>query len=65
MDYRSFYLHYENGVWMSGKKIQEDIRQDFAYLFETCEEISYESWKHRPRRWKLIQPILNLFSTLF
>ena len=65
MDYRSFYLHYENGVWMSGKKIQEDIRQDFAYLFETCEEISYESWKHRPRRWKLIQPILDLFSTLF
>lgn len=65
MDYRSFYLHYENGVWMSGKKIQEDIRQDFAYLFETCEEISYESWKHRPKRWKLIQPILNLFSTLF
>ena len=22
MDYRSFYLHYENGVWMSGRQIQ-------------------------------------------
>lgn len=65
MDYRSFYLHYENGVWMSGEKVQKAIRKDFEYLFDTCEEISYERWKNRPRRWKVIQPILNLFSTLF
>lgn len=65
MDYRSFYLHYENGVWMSGENVQEAIRKDFEYLFDTCEEISYERWKNRPRRWKIVQPILNLFSTLF
>lgn len=65
MDYRSFYLHYENGVWMSGKGIQETIRKDFEELFATGREISYEEWQSRPRRWKMIQPILNLFSTLF
>lgn len=65
MDYRSFYLHYENGVWMSGKSVQNAIREDFLYLFDIGREISYEEWLNRPRRWKLIQPILNLFSTLF
>lgn len=65
MDYRSFYLHYENGVWMSGKSIQEKIRKDFDKVFEQSQEISYEDWLNRPRRWKLIQPVLNLFSTLF
>ena len=32
MDYRSYYLHYENGIWMSGEQIQEDIRKDFVLL---------------------------------
>lgn len=65
MDYRSFYLHYENGVWMSGKRIQEIIRKDFEELFATGKEITYEEWENRPVRWKMVQPVLNLFSTLF
>lgn len=65
MDYRSFYLHYENGVWLSGKEIQNTIREDFYDLFETGKEITYEEWLCRPKRWKIIQPLLNLFSTLF
>lgn len=65
MDYRSFYLHYENGVWMSGKSIQNAIMDDFRFLFDTGREISYEEWLNRPRLWKMVQPILNLFSTLF
>lgn len=65
MDYRSFYLHYEIGVWMSGKKIQKRIGKDFEELFEISKEITYEEWLQRPRRYKIIQPILNLFSTLF
>lgn len=65
MDYRSFYLHYENGVWMSGESIQNSIMEDFYKIFDESREISYEEWKNRPRRWKMIQPILNLFSTLF
>lgn len=65
MDYRSFYLHYENGVWMSGEKIQSAVKKDFETLFATGKEISYEEWQNRPRSWKVIQPLLNLFSTLF
>lgn len=65
VDYRSFYLHYENGVWMSGKEIQDKICQDFEETFAVSREITYEEWLNRPRTWKLVQPLLNLFSTLF
>lgn len=65
MDYRSFYLHYENGVWMSGGKIQKEIYNDFADTFSVSREITYQEWLNRPLRWKMIQPVLNLFSTLF
>lgn len=64
MDYRSFYLHYENGVWMSGKQIQNAVRRDFEKTFEESMEITYQDWLNRPRTWKMIQPILNVFSTL-
>ena len=65
VDYRSFYLHYENGVWMSGDAIQQKIRDDFKKTFAVSHEITYQDWCARPRRWKIIQPVLNLFSTLF
>ncbi len=65
MDYRSFYLHYENGVWMSGKEITDSIMKDFKDTFVQSKEITYEEWLNRPLRWKMIQPVLNLFSTLF
>ena len=65
MDYRSFYLHYENGVWMSGDSVQKAVYQDFQNTFAQSREITYEEWLNRPLRWKLVQPILNLFSTLF
>lgn len=64
MDYRSFYLHYENGIWMCGDQIKQDMKEDFLEMFQKSREISYEDWKNRPRRYKIIQPILNLFSIL-
>ena len=50
---------------MSGKEIQEAVRSDFFQTFAESKEITYEEWLGRPRRWKLVQPLLNLFSTLF
>lgn len=65
MDYRSFYLHYENGVWMSGDKIQKAVYNDFQDIFAQSKEITYSDWLNRPLGWKIVQPVLNLFSTLF
>ncbi|MEG1993055.1 MAG: cardiolipin synthase [Acetivibrio sp.] len=64
MDYRSFYLHYENGVWISNRKVIEVIKQDLEKTFEVSHEMTYEEWKNRPLSWKIRQPFLNLFSTL-
>ena len=64
MDYRSFYLHYENGVWMKGEKILSDIRDDFEVTFAMSREVTYEEWKNRPLWMKIIQPVWNVFATL-
>lgn len=64
MDYRSFYLHYENGVWMADKKIIETIKADLVKTMEICHEVTFQEWKNRPFTRKLCQMVLNLFSTL-
>ncbi len=64
MDYRSFYLHYENGVWISNRKVIEVIRKDYEKTFAESHELTYEEWLKRPLHWKIMQPFLNLFSTL-
>lgn len=65
MDYRSFFLHFENGVWICGSPVLQKIRQDIEALFPICEEISYEQWKNRPFYIKLVQFFLRLFIPLF
>lgn len=64
MDYRSFYLHYENGVWVYEQEFLKNIEGDFDHTFEVSREISYEEWKNRPLKLKAVQHILKVFSTL-
>lgn len=64
MDYRSFYLHYENGVWMSNRQVVDVIKKDLDDVIKESHEVTLEEWLNRPRSWKIQQLILNLFSTL-
>lgn len=64
MDYRSFYLHYENVVWISDQGTVNTIRDDFDKTLKECREISLEEWRNRPIYLKLYQHVLNLFATL-
>lgn len=64
MDYRSFYLHYENGVWISDLEVIDEIKMDFENTFAKSREVTYEEWRHRPLHTKMRQAVLNLFSTL-
>ncbi len=64
MDYRSFYLHYENGLFMSNSHVIEDIRQDILKTLDDCREISYEEWCDRPWQMKVYQNAISVFSTL-
>lgn len=65
MDYRSFYLHFENGVWICGAPVLKEIKKDILETFEVCEEILLGDWLSRPLRVKIIQTVLNLFAVLF
>ena len=64
MDYRSFYLNYECGVWISDEATVDIIKDDLIKTMEQCHEVSLEEWKNRPLLLKLYQMVLNLFSTL-
>ncbi len=39
LDYRSLYLHFENGVWMYRNSVIKDIQKDFIDTLEKSEEI--------------------------
>lgn len=64
MDFRSFHLQYECGVWICDFDVIKTIKEDLLATMEQSKEITYEEWKHRPLYIKIYQLILNLFSTL-
>lgn len=64
MDFRSFYLHFENGVWMCGSHAVVEIREDFLKTLEYCKEIDLQEWRHRPLHRKFAQAVLNFFAPL-
>lgn len=64
MDYRSFYLHFENGIWLTDSNILNDINRDFEETFAESMEITYDMWLDRPFKDKARQTVLNMFATL-
>ena len=64
VDYRSLYLHFENGVYLSHDDSIINMKEDFLKAIEQSEEIEYMKWKKRPLRLKILQFILKLFSPL-
>lgn len=64
MDYRSFHLHYECGVWFCDRPTVSVVKEDLLRTMEQCHEVTYEEWKNRPMLLKIQQIFLNLFSTL-
>jgi cardiolipin synthase len=42
LDYRSLYLHYEDGVWMFGSQAVAGIRDDFLATLGECEQVELE-----------------------
>jgi len=64
MDYRSFYLHYECGLWMCNREVIDVIKDDLMDTMDISIEMTYQDWKNRPWQLKTYQRILNLFSTL-
>ncbi len=65
MDFRSFYTHFENGVWIPSGDVLKDIDKDFEETIKLCKQITYEEWKNRPWYQKLLQTFLYFFKCHF
>ncbi|MDO5335854.1 MAG: cardiolipin synthase [Eubacteriales bacterium] len=64
MDYRSLYLHFEDGVWMYESPAVLEIKQDFEETLEFCHEVTLEACKSSPWPVRLMQSILRLFAPM-
>lgn len=64
LDYRSLYLHFENGVFLYGIDAIEKIRKDFEQTFPKCEEVTGKYREGRSTALRIGQCILRLFSPL-
>ena len=64
LDFRSLYLHFEDGVWLYRAGCLSDIRADFDETFPQCREVTLAFARSigMPRR--LYRAVLRLLSPL-
>lgn len=63
-DYRSFYLHFECGVWMYKTRAVEQVRDDFLDTLRQCQEITFEDIEKTRTPKRSVQGLLRLFAPL-
>ena len=64
LDFRSLFLHYENGVLICDAPVVADIRRDIEKTMEVSHRITMDDIQSRPWWQKVLAPVFNLFSPL-
>lgn len=64
MDYRSMFLHFEDGVWLCGTPCIRDIKADFLAAQEKSEAITLEKAREHLRGRLLLRSVLRVFAPL-
>lgn len=64
MDYRSLYLHFENGVWMCYNQAVMDIKADYLETLKKCKPISLAFCKNRNMVVRAMQSVLRLLAPM-
>ncbi len=62
MDYRSFYFHFECGVWICDQPAVMDVKRNITDIMEVCHEITLKEFGALSHAEKLKQWLLHLFS---
>lgn len=62
MDYRSYYLHYECGVWFYNSSVVMDVKEDYLASLEISHEVTLEECLAVKLPVRVMRGILNLFS---
>lgn len=64
MDYRSLFLHFENGVWLCGDPTVRDIKADFLSTQAVCQPVTLEQCRSLPWWHKAFWAVLRVFAPL-
>ena len=64
LDYRSFYHHFECGVWIYNNPAVWDIERDFQNTLKKCQRVTKEDLRKRSAFQKLAGRILRLIAPL-
>lgn len=64
LDYRSLYLHFEDGVWMYKNQVIYDIKEDFLQTLEYCKPVDLEFCLNRRICVRFMQNILRAFAPM-
>lgn len=64
MDYRSLYLHFENGVWLYRCRAVEDMRQDYLESLKMCMQVTLDRCRDRNIVVRAAQSVLRLFAPM-
>ena len=64
MDYRSYYLHYECGVWFYKSKVVMDVKKDYMKTLEMSHEVTLEECRSVKLPIRIMRAFLNLFSPM-
>lgn len=65
LDYRSFYLHFEDAVWCCGGTAVREVKDDFDGFIKESKQITLEEWEKRPLGVKIKQALLKFFAPLY
>lgn len=64
LDYRSLYLHFENGVWLYGTPSVLQIRDDFLETLDQCLEMNVNDYRNLSALQRLKWSVLRLSAPL-
>lgn len=63
-DFRSFYLHFENGVWMYKSKAVKQAQESFFKALSASEKITASFFENIPLKTQILRSFLKIFSPL-
>lgn len=64
MDYRSFYLHFEDAVWFCGGSMVGKVKNDILNVFEVSHEVTLDEVNARPFYYKAMAAVFRLFAPM-
>ena len=64
LDYRSLYLHFEDGVWIYKNRVIQDIKEDFVQTMEYCRPVELQFCLNRNIGVRMMQNIFRVFAPM-